>query len=174
MTASPARVTADSAAATNDRGCGYFRSSEVCDKNTRRGGESALGMTPAFQHSPGPDRCCLPPKPTTLASFMMATKSGLARRRRAAARSSTHRCRYQPRLRWRPSTGCWVAGHQREGVLQQLPEDSRMAVCLADVEGFAYKEIAEIRLAPRGDLLAPPTAEQKCGGFLKPYQSPVG
>ena len=32
--------------------------------------------------------------------------------------------------------------------LQQLPEDFRMAVYLADVEGFAYKEIAEIMDTP--------------------------
>ena len=32
--------------------------------------------------------------------------------------------------------------------LQQLPEDFRLAVYLADVEGFPYKEIAEIMDTP--------------------------
>ena len=44
VTASPARATASWAAATNDRPDGYRRSSDVCDKNTRRGGGS-LGTT---------------------------------------------------------------------------------------------------------------------------------
>src|SRR5690349_8358678 len=41
----PARVTADSAAATNDRPTGSRRSSDVCDRNTRRGGGRSPGMT---------------------------------------------------------------------------------------------------------------------------------
>jgi RNA polymerase sigma-70 factor, ECF subfamily len=38
--------------------------------------------------------------------------------------------------------------------LQQLPEDFRMAVYYADVEGFAYKEIAEIMDTPVGTVMS--------------------
>src|SRR6185503_12158760 len=46
VTASPALITASCAAATNDRPAGNRRNSDVCDKNTRRGGSS-----PAMTHS---------------------------------------------------------------------------------------------------------------------------
>ena len=39
VTASPALITASCAAAMNDRPAGNRRNSDVCDKNTRRGGE---------------------------------------------------------------------------------------------------------------------------------------
>ncbi len=38
--------------------------------------------------------------------------------------------------------------------LQEIPEDFRMAVYLADVEGFAYKEIAEIMQTPIGTVMS--------------------
>jgi hypothetical protein len=48
-TASPARVTADSAAATNDRATGNRRSSELCETKTLRGddpiGQVAVTLT---------------------------------------------------------------------------------------------------------------------------------
>ena len=38
--------------------------------------------------------------------------------------------------------------------LEDLPEQFRMAVLLADVEGFSYKEIAEIMDVPIGTVMS--------------------
>jgi RNA polymerase sigma-70 factor (ECF subfamily) len=38
--------------------------------------------------------------------------------------------------------------------MQELSENHRMAVYLADVEGFAYKEIADLMRAPVGTVIS--------------------
>ena len=49
-----------------------------------------------------------------------------------------------------------VARTSRDGVhaIEELPEQFRMAVLLADVEGFSYKEIAEILDIPIGTVMS--------------------
>ena len=44
--------------------------------------------------------------------------------------------------------------NEARGALEALPEGFRMAVWLADVEGFSYKEIAEILDIPIGTVMS--------------------
>ena len=41
-----------------------------------------------------------------------------------------------------------------KNALQSIPEDFRLAVYLADVEGFAYQEIADIMKTPIGTVMS--------------------
>jgi RNA polymerase sigma-70 factor (ECF subfamily) len=41
-----------------------------------------------------------------------------------------------------------------KAALESLPENFRMPVLLADVEGFSYKEIAEIMETPIGTVMS--------------------
>jgi RNA polymerase sigma-70 factor (ECF subfamily) len=47
-----------------------------------------------------------------------------------------------------------LPGNEIAAALQALPEDFRMAVYYADVEGFAYREIAEIMGTPVGTVMS--------------------
>jgi RNA polymerase sigma-70 factor (ECF subfamily) len=48
----------------------------------------------------------------------------------------------------------WFTDDEVKAALEALPEQFRMAVLLADVEGFAYKEIAEILAIPIGTVMS--------------------
>ncbi|MEJ7584719.1 MAG: sigma-70 family RNA polymerase sigma factor [Acidimicrobiales bacterium] len=48
----------------------------------------------------------------------------------------------------------WFTEQEVKDALEDLPEQFRMAVLLADVEGFSYKEIAEILDIPIGTVMS--------------------
>ncbi|HEX7132608.1 MAG TPA: sigma-70 family RNA polymerase sigma factor [Iamia sp.] len=48
----------------------------------------------------------------------------------------------------------WFTEHEIKTAVEDLPEQFRMAVLLADVEGFSYKEIAEILEIPIGTVMS--------------------
>jgi RNA polymerase sigma-70 factor (ECF subfamily) len=48
----------------------------------------------------------------------------------------------------------WFSEAEVKDALEALPEQFRMAVLLADVEGFSYKEIAEILDVPIGTVMS--------------------
>ena len=48
----------------------------------------------------------------------------------------------------------WVTDTEVKEALEALPDQYRMTVLLADVEGFAYKEIAEILDVPLGTVMS--------------------
>lgn len=48
----------------------------------------------------------------------------------------------------------WFTDTEVKSAIEALPEQFRMAVLLADVEGFAYKEIAEILDIPIGTVMS--------------------
>jgi len=47
-----------------------------------------------------------------------------------------------------------VTDSQVKAAIEAIPDSFRMAVLLADVEGFAYKEIAEILEVPIGTVMS--------------------
>jgi RNA polymerase sigma-70 factor (ECF subfamily) len=47
-----------------------------------------------------------------------------------------------------------IVDEQVQGALDSLPADYRMAVVLADLENFSYKEIAEILEVPVGTVMS--------------------
>src|SRR6266487_1497869 len=47
-----------------------------------------------------------------------------------------------------------ISDDEVEAALQSLPEQFRVAVLLADVEGFSYKEIADITQVPIGTVMS--------------------
>ncbi len=48
----------------------------------------------------------------------------------------------------------WITDDEVKTALESLPETFRMTVLLADVEGFSYKEIAEIMDVPIGTVMS--------------------
>ena len=48
----------------------------------------------------------------------------------------------------------WFTEAEIKTAVEELPEQFRMAVLLADVEGFSYKEIAEILEIPIGTVMS--------------------
>lgn len=48
----------------------------------------------------------------------------------------------------------WFADHEVKEAIEALPEQFRVTVLLADVEGFSYKEIAEILDVPIGTVMS--------------------
>ncbi len=48
----------------------------------------------------------------------------------------------------------WFTDDEVKGALEALPEAYRLAVLLADVEGFSYREIAEILDVPIGTVMS--------------------
>jgi len=48
----------------------------------------------------------------------------------------------------------WFTDDEVKAALDSLPENFRLAVLLADVQGFAYKEIAEITDVPVGTVMS--------------------
>lgn len=68
-----------------------------------------------------------------------------------------------------------ILDEEIEHALEQLPEEMRLAVLLADVEGLTYREIAQILRWPAGTVMSRlHRGRQKLQNYLKQYARKLG
>jgi len=68
-----------------------------------------------------------------------------------------------------------VLDEEIEKALAQLPEEMRLAILLADVEGLSYKEISQVLQWPAGTVMSRlHRGRQKLRKYLKKYAQQLG